>query len=384
MIDRKTVLVFGYIQDGGAICQKIAWGDEAYDKFQLAAYLPEIIRVRKNKSDCGGLFAELAPYAQGCNSLWELGSTLFASIDKYSNCKALHDLPDISFVGVEPSDILRDTAELLHPEAHITHYLSHTDAPKSEKAIHRSYQASSYAFNSTGELIEWVSQFQTSQDGIWFSLSGKDEIHETIGRKITLFSLPTFQQEMKKAGFSLTFHSAQKVHHIGADLVEVFVLAHQGEISEAKSLEDIKWSNDRVISYYQGNYEDSKKYLHMLNFTNRQLILDAGSLHRTANLARIDFTLITALSGPYDHVDGYCWGVSWPNTIGDSVAYPNRSHLVLLEHGKMIGEAHALHAKIKKAGMGLYSHWGEYLYFSTSDNSDPNTNGRFYEVGQHD
>lgn len=32
------------------------------------------------------------------------------------------------------------------------------------------------------------------------------------------------------------------------------------------------------------------------------------------------------------------------------------------------------------AGAGRYSHWGRTLYFSASDNSDPNKNGRCYEI----
>ena len=31
-------------------------------------------------------------------------------------------------------------------------------------------------------------------------------------------------------------------------------------------------------------------------------------------------------------------------------------------------------------GGGRFSHWGDQLYFSTSDGSDPRGNGRIYEV----
>ena len=35
----------------------------------------------------------------------------------------------------------------------------------------------------------------------------------------------------------------------------------------------------------------------------------------------------------------------------------------------------------RKDGKGRYSHWGaRSLWFSTSDNSDPRTNGREYKV----
>jgi hypothetical protein len=57
------------------------------------------------------------------------------------------------------------------------------------------------------------------------------------------------------------------------------------------------------------------------------------------------------------------------------------SDLVLLENGKPLGPAHSAHADIRKDGLGRYSHWGaRTMWFSTSDNSDPRTNGREYKV----
>lgn len=61
--------------------------------------------------------------------------------------------------------------------------------------------------------------------------------------------------------------------------------------------------------------------------------------------------------------------------------HARRSPLQLLEDGVALGPAHAMHASIAKDGAGRYSHWtGNALVFSTSDNSDPNTNGRNYSV----
>jgi hypothetical protein len=59
----------------------------------------------------------------------------------------------------------------------------------------------------------------------------------------------------------------------------------------------------------------------------------------------------------------------------------NRSQVVLLEEGKPLGPGASLHADIRNLGAGRYSHWTRTsLYLSTSDNSDPRTNGRRYEV----
>ena len=37
-----------------------------------------------------------------------------------------------------------------------------------------------------------------------------------------------------------------------------------------------------------------------------------------------------------------------------------------------------LHADIRSLGGGRFSHWGNNLFFSASDNTDPRTNGRTY------
>jgi pectate lyase len=44
----------------------------------------------------------------------------------------------------------------------------------------------------------------------------------------------------------------------------------------------------------------------------------------------------------------------------------------------MLGLAHSLHADIIAHGKGRFSHWGTSVYFSASDNTDPNQNGRTY------
>jgi 2-polyprenyl-6-hydroxyphenyl methylase/3-demethylubiquinone-9 3-methyltransferase len=40
----------------------------------------------------------------------------------------------------------------------------------------------------------------------------------------------------------------------------------------------------------------------------------------------------------------------------------------------------AIHDHIARYGAGRYSHWGDYIFFSSSDNTDPNTNGRQYRL----
>ena len=54
------------------------------------------------------------------------------------------------------------------------------------------------------------------------------------------------------------------------------------------------------------------------------------------------------------------------------------SGLMLFEDDLPLGPGGALHDQIRNIGAGAYSVWGNYLYFSTSDNTDPEINGRKY------
>ncbi|MGY2989914.1 MULTISPECIES: methyltransferase domain-containing protein [Bradyrhizobium] len=77
---------------------------------------------------------------------------------------------------------------------------------------------------------------------------------------------------------------------------------------------------------------------------------------------------------------GRMWSVALPSSApaGDSNLNPVASPLALFEDGKLLGPAHASHDAIRELGGGSYSHWGSALYFSSSDGSDPDRNGRQY------
>ncbi|MDB5578707.1 MAG: Pectate lyase [Bradyrhizobium sp.] len=69
---------------------------------------------------------------------------------------------------------------------------------------------------------------------------------------------------------------------------------------------------------------------------------------------------------------------------GDSPKQPWGSALDVIENGIKLGPAHTMHGSIASIGKGRYSHWdsGEEstIIFSTSDNTDPRSNGRTYMV----
>jgi pectate lyase len=78
-----------------------------------------------------------------------------------------------------------------------------------------------------------------------------------------------------------------------------------------------------------------------------------------------------------DGGNAYVIGVD-ASLIGDSNTQPTVSTMKIFENGKEIGPAHATHADIRSLGKGRFSHWGSTLRFSSSDNSNPKTNGRKY------
>ena len=89
------------------------------------------------------------------------------------------------------------------------------------------------------------------------------------------------------------------------------------------------------------------------------------------------------LASPFRHDGGMRWVSDLPPELSsdtDNNDFPYRSPLRLLEDGRELGPAHALHATIPDSGDGRYSFWLGVIYFSTSDGSDPNTNGRAYAV----
>ncbi len=86
-------------------------------------------------------------------------------------------------------------------------------------------------------------------------------------------------------------------------------------------------------------------------------------------------------AGYIDAEEGHCWTTVIPELApGDTAANPHASRAQLFENGTPLGPAHTSHAEIRARGGGVFSHWGDVLYFSTSDNADPRTAGRTYTI----
>src|SRR5215831_18838253 len=64
----------------------------------------------------------------------------------------------------------------------------------------------------------------------------------------------------------------------------------------------------------------------------------------------------------------------------DATTHPRASRLHLLEDGHSLGPRHAPYQTIREVGRGAFLHWYGSLYFSSSDGTDPRTNGRRYTI----
>jgi hypothetical protein len=68
--------------------------------------------------------------------------------------------------------------------------------------------------------------------------------------------------------------------------------------------------------------------------------------------------------------------------FADSADNNERSPIKIYENDKPLGPAHSSHSGVAKDGHGRFSHWernkGAIFVFSSSDNTDPQTNGRAY------
>jgi FkbM family methyltransferase len=116
--------------------------------------------------------------------------------------------------------------------------------------------------------------------------------------------------------------------------------------------------------------------------SERLIEREAGRSQVVSLLIENRATQSTSLQRPFKSDGGRCWYASLPSlrSYADNDNQPTRSTVLLLEDEKLLGPAHCYHEDIRQIGGGKYSHWKSKIFFSTSDNIDPNINGRSYRV----
>lgn len=101
--------------------------------------------------------------------------------------------------------------------------------------------------------------------------------------------------------------------------------------------------------------------------------------------------LVVTLYPPYANEAAMAWRVQHilpfdSNALGrypadDPTVERGNSPVMIYEDGKRLGPAHSNFADISRLGHGRFSYWtGQGFVFSTSDGSDPNSNGRRYRA----
>lgn len=78
------------------------------------------------------------------------------------------------------------------------------------------------------------------------------------------------------------------------------------------------------------------------------------------------------------HEGGHCYVTPLRKYLVSDL--DGRSRLVLFEDGQRLPHPHSSHDDIRELGAGRYSHWGDAVYFSSSDHTDPSANRRRYTV----
>lgn len=77
--------------------------------------------------------------------------------------------------------------------------------------------------------------------------------------------------------------------------------------------------------------------------------------------------------------EGHCFTAQIPERVLDE-AEASGAPIILHENGLELPGQNAQHATIRNKGGGTYSTWGRVLYFSASDNTDPGTNKKSYQL----
>jgi hypothetical protein len=92
-------------------------------------------------------------------------------------------------------------------------------------------------------------------------------------------------------------------------------------------------------------------------------------------------TDVIALRRPFVARGGFSWSTGIPDFLCNDSGIKNRVAFRLFEEGEPVtGYSNANHEDIAALGGGRHAFWTDLFCFSTTDNSDPNRNGRKYTL----
>lgn len=104
--------------------------------------------------------------------------------------------------------------------------------------------------------------------------------------------------------------------------------------------------------------------------SHREIILFVRSIFQSKEVRAIPYIAAE---------EGFCFVLPAPE--GEISDEEGVSRVELLEDNIPLPLPHtSFHGNIRSLGCGRYSHWGKWIYFSTTDNSSPLRNGRRYTL----
>lgn len=159
--------------------------------------------------------------------------------------------------------------------------------------------------------------------------------------------------------------------------IGVFFFDANGEVAEQLSISAKHFRDDCTIILDDliGDHGKAEMVAPVVERFEKSGALVGGEMVEGTWFGKLG-TLDRATFAHYRHDSGHAWLMPAPD--------PAHWRVELFEDDRPLGPGGSLHVDIRERGKGAWSHWrfGErpYVLFATSDNSDPNTNGRLYKL----
>jgi hypothetical protein len=120
----------------------------------------------------------------------------------------------------------------------------------------------------------------------------------------------------------------------------------------------------------------------LIFFSGTLFVLDRNADNRVTDPSACPDGEKIFLTKPFPLLEGHAYKAALPSLakLSDSDVKLFYSPASLCEDNEVLGPPHTFHVEIAKTGFGRFSHFGDSVIFSSSDNSDPNSNGRQYAI----
>jgi hypothetical protein len=199
---------------------------------------------------------------------------------------------------------------------------------------------------------------------------------------------PGFLAEMYGAFVDKGMHYVGRHEHLADDLISILgYLGVDFNPEYVRRREPANVSKKLEIVWRADLQEGIERldYAAFARFGYQTEIYSPGNIPvQTTTGFAADINKETVLLAPFEQQfehENNAWTVKLPTLekFADNAHEKLRSTLVLLENNIPLPFPHSSHIEIQTLGGGRYSHWQKHLLFSTSDNTNPNTNGKQYK-----